>query len=221
MKKVDRLRLTKLYRPEEAARIAETSSANVRRWLHGYTHVERKMEPVFGEPVVGSAIVSFLQLCELSVVAAFRSEGVTLKVLRRAHQYARDKFELEYPFASLELKKHGSHVLHEFEKELGKEKGLVLDQKGQITLPGMVKARALQFDFDPLDTFAYRWFLYGRDVPVVIDPRFGSGLPTIEGRNLKTDTLVGRHKSGQNLASIADDFQLPLGDIKKVLEHAA
>ena len=155
------------------------------------------MEPVFGKPVLGSAGVSFLQLCELSIVAAFRSEGVTLQVLRRAHKYARKLFKLEYPFASLELKRQGSHVLHEFERRYGHEQGLVLDQEGQITLPGIVKARALQFDFDPSDKFAYRWFLYGRQVPIVIDPRFGSGLPTIFGRNLRADTLVKRHKSGQ------------------------
>ena len=221
MKKANRLRRLKLYRPEEAARISNTSSANVRRWLQGYTHAEGRMEPVFGEPVVGSVDVSFLQLCELSIVAAFRSEGVTLQVLRRAHKYAREIFKSEYPFASLELKRHGSHVLYEFEKECGKEQGLVLDQAGQITLPGIVKAKALQFDFDPSDNFACRWFLYGRKVPVVIDPRFGSGLPTIAGRNLRADTLVRRHKSGQDIASIADDFQLPLGDIKEVLAHAA
>ncbi len=221
MIKANILRRLNLYRPAEAARISGTSSANARRWLQGYTHAKGSMEPVFGERGDGSAGVSFLQLCELSVVAAFRSEGVTLQVLRRAHQYARDYSKLEYPFASLELKKHGGHVLHEFEKAYGKEQGLVLDNGGQYTLPGVVKARALQFDFDPSDGFAYRWFLYGRNVPVVIDPRFGSGLPTIAGRNLRADILVRRRKSGQNIASIADDFQLPRDDIEKVLAHAA
>ena len=221
MKKASRLRRLKLYRPEEAARVSNTSSANVRRWLQGYAHEQGKMEPVFGESSVRSASISFLQLCELSVVAAFRKEGVTLQVLRRAHKYVRDSLGLEYPFASLELKRQGSHVLHEFEKEFGREQGLVLDQEGQITLPGIVKATALQFDFDAYDKLAFRWFLYGRSVPVVIDPRFASGLPTIAGRNLRADTLVRRHKSGQNIASIADDFKLQRDDIEKVLARAA
>ena len=181
----------------------------------------RSMEPVFGDPVVGSTCVSFLQLCELSIVAAFRREGVKLQVLRIAHKYAKKTFKLEYPFASLELKNHGSHVLYEYEQQSGQEQGLVLDQEGQITLPGFVKARALQFDFDPYDKFAFRWFLHGRQVPIVVDPRFGSGLPTIVDRNLRTDTLVKRHKSGQDIDSIADDYQMLPGDIETVLAHAA
>ena len=221
MKNVSNLLRLNLYRPAEAARISKTSSVNVRRWLQGYTHTEGSMEPVFGERGDGSACISFLQLCELSVVAAFRKEGVTLQVLREAHKFARDSFQLEYPFASLELKEAGGHVLHEYEKSQGKEQGLVLDKGGQHTLPGVVKARALEFDFDPFHRLAFRWYLYGRNVPVVIDPRFGSGLPTIAGRNLRADIVVRRRNSGQNIASISDDFQLPRDDVEKVLEHAA
>ena len=61
----------------------------------------------------------------------------------------------------------------------------------------------------------------GRDVPIVIDPRFGAGRPIIEGRNLRTDIVVGRFKNGQPVESIADDFDLHDDDVKEVLKYAA
>ena len=114
----DPFRTGKAYTVEQAAAITATSPANVRRWLTGYEAPGHRMDPVLGGRggSDGPLIVSFLELAELIVVVGFRKAGVRLQRLRDAHEYAREAFDLAYPFASLKLQRAGGHVLHEFEQ---------------------------------------------------------------------------------------------------------
>jgi len=215
------LRFAKIYRPFEAAGIVGTSDANVRRWIYGYSDKRAAMKPVLQKAGMDQFIVSFMDLCELVVVVGFRRAGIKLDTIRRAHAFSKKRFGLEYPFASMELVRHGGHILHEFQQQEGREQGLVLDLDGQYTLPGVVKGKLVDFEFDVVDTLAFRYFPFGHKIPIVVDPRFGSGLPTVKDRNLRTKTLVTRHNAGQDVASIAEDFQLEKSDVEKILLHAA
>ena len=103
----------------------------------------------------------------------------------------------------------------------GEDKLVVLDQRGQYTLPGVVQGVVFQFDFNKRDTLAVRWFPHGREVPIVVDPRFGGGLPTVRDRGITVDILKKRKRAGEDERSIAEDYALTLSDVKKVLAYAA
>jgi uncharacterized protein (DUF433 family) len=181
------------------------------------------MEPVFGDkPPDGEAlVVSFLELIELAVVSGFRKQRVPLQRLRDAHAFARNSFDLPYPFASLNLREHGGHVLHEFEESTpGPGKLVVLDMHGQFVLPETVKLRVIDFDFDA-DRLASRWFPFGRTIPVVIDPHLAAGIPTVAGTRISVETLKRRWKSGEPINSIAVDLEVDQQDVERILQHAA
>ena len=214
-------RTSPMYTFTEAARLAEVSSATVRRWMYGYTSPTGQMQPVFGlqERVKGqAAAVSFLQLAEIVVVGRFRRRQVTLERLRRAHQFARKQFALEYPFASLRLKTDGVHVLQEFEDAEPGASLLALDRSGQLTLPGDVVQVIETFEFE--NDLAARWFPMGRDVPIVIDPRYGAGRPTIPNRRLTIETIHKRWLAGQSFHFIAEDFDLEPARVEEALRFA-
>ena len=229
MKYRNSFRTVKIYTTGEAARIAGTHPATVRRWVLGYTATAGHMEPVFGQkyplPQGKDLTVSFLELAEIVVAVAFRKEGVKLKVIRSAHGWAREKFNTPYPFAHLKLIEHGGHILHEYEEiafpHSRKLKLVVLNLRGQYALPEIVKGQVLQFDFDIKQKLATRWFPHGRDIPIVVDPRFGAGRPTVQGRGLTTDILVKRSHFGESPEDIADDFMLTVAQVKTVLKYAA
>lgn len=63
------------YTIPEAARLAHTSSANVRRWLFGDERPGHGMEPVLGKERKLDSRISFLDLAEIIVVASFRRKG--------------------------------------------------------------------------------------------------------------------------------------------------
>lgn len=202
---------TPRYTVAQAARLAQTSPQNLRRWLFGYQAPGHQMIPVLGtRESTSGPVVSFLDLCELAVVAAFRraTHPVKLDRLRRAHAYAQREMDLVHPFADERILAEGGHILLAFAKEDGGPGTLVLDEGGQVVLPWPVTETVHRFDFEGLERQATRWFMYGRTVPVVVDPRVGSGLPTILGRNLRTDFIVGRFAAGEDISSLADDYDL-------------
>ncbi|MBI5949101.1 MAG: DUF433 domain-containing protein [Chloroflexi bacterium] len=212
------------YTVAEAARLAGTSPQNVRRWLFGYEAPGHRMKPVLGlRDREQAPLVSFLDLCELAVVAAFRraEHAVTLERLRRAHQYAREVLRVSHPFASDRIATEGGHVLLDFERSHPGPGRLVLNLHGQICLPLPVSEVLRRFEYDEVAHMARRFFLYRRDIPVVVDPERGSGLPTIAGRNLRASVILARWKAGQGIASLAEDFELEPPVIEAALRAAA
>jgi len=179
------------------------------------------MRPVFGKrekTKEAKVEVSFLQLAEIVVVSRFRKRRVKLERLRRAHQFAREFLHIEYPFAWLKLKTDGAHVLGVFQDREPGETLLALDKFGQWTLPGEVIQALELFEYE--EEFASRWYPIGRNVPIVIDPRFGAGKPTIPDRRLTIETIFKRWKAGQTISFIASDFKLSRSLVETTLQYA-
>jgi hypothetical protein len=170
------------------------------------------MAPVFGaERVPDDAPgVSFLQVIEVVVVAQFRrgKRPVQLDRLRRAHAFARERFGITYPFASLNLREFGGHVLHEFDEADPHGPALALDIGGQWAIPGFVTNTLERVDFSEADRLAERWFPAGRDVPIVLDPRVGAGRLTVLGSGVTVDTIYGRFQAGESIQVLASDYDL-------------
>jgi len=209
------------YTISQAAKLAGTSSATVRRWLYGYESERARMRPVFGatkKTKEASVEISFLQLAEIVVVSRFRHRYVKLERLRRAHRYACASLHIDYPFAWLKLKTDGAHVLSVFQEQEPGERLVSLDQYGQFTLPGDVVKTLELFDYE--EEFAARWFPIGRHVPIVIDPRYGAGKPTIPERRLTVETIYKRWRAGQTIKFIASDFKLRPSLVETTLQYA-
>ncbi len=227
----DPYRVGKAYTIAQAAVLADASRATIRNWLYGYQADEYELMPVFGgreRPGESAApAVSFLELAELIVVARYRRLKIRLNRIRRAHEFARREWNLDYPFASINLTSLGGHILHRFEQEEpGPGKFVVLSAPEQYVLPGIVRDELSHFDFeesDPegTDPFALRWYPYGRTVPVVVDPRFAGGRPTIAGRGVTIEIIRRRWKAGESFEAIARDFRLKPPVVEAVLQHVA
>lgn len=221
VKASNRWRIRPVYTVSQTAKLANVHPVTVRRWLYGSDSASTKMRPVFsgkGKLKEDEAEVSFLQLAEIVVVSRFRQRKVKLNTLRQAHQYACKVLNLEYPFAWLHLKTDGVHVFSDFEKSHPGASLLTLDKKGQLTLPGNV-IRALEL-FDYEEEFAARWYPIGRSVPIVIDPRYGAGRPTIPQRRLPVALIYNRWKSGEKINFISSDYSLRPKLVETALQYA-
>ena len=214
-------RIRPAYTISQAAKLAGVSSNTVRRWLYGVENPSTKMRPVFGRKnkLKEAAVeVSFLQLAEIVVVGRFRQRKVKLDTLRQAHGYACTALNLDYPFAWLHLKSDGIHVFSDFEKDHPDASLLTLDKNGQLTVPGNVIKALELFDYE--EEFAARWYPIGRSVPIVIDPRYGAGRPTIPERRLPIASIYNRWKAGENIGFIASDYSLSRKLVETALQYA-
>lgn len=217
----NRWRTRPVYTISQSAKLAGVHPITVRRWLYGSHSASTKMRPVFsgnGGSKDAVAEVSFLQLAEIVVVSRFRKRKVKLNTLRQAHEYACEVLDLIYPFAWLHLKTDGVHVFSDFEKSHPDASLLTLDKKGQLTLPGNVIQALELFDYE--EEFAARWYPMGRNVPIVIDPRYGAGRPTIPQRRLPVASIYNRWKSGESMSFISSDYSLPRKVVEATLQYA-
>jgi Putative DNA-binding HTH domain len=188
------------YQVGEAARYADISTQTVVAWHQGQngkrfrtlSHKERRME------------LSYMQLIEVAVVAAFRKAGVPLKRIRAAREYASKTLQAEFPFAEFRFKEEARHLWLDSEQVSGVKPGTVLqaDQGGQLTWENII-GRLREFEYEH-DGIVIRWYVAGRASPIIIDPRIAFGAPTVGGT--PTWIIKGRWNAGEPDSEIAEDF---------------
>ncbi|MHB1414844.1 MAG: DUF433 domain-containing protein [Chloroflexota bacterium] len=200
------------YRIKDAARYAETSRETITYWHYrGGTLGPALPGRERGRPL------SYLELIEVAVVASFRKVGLTLQRIRKARDYAAQRFNVEYPFAQLEFKTEGHHLfleLGEVEPEVDLSRAVIVaDQGGQEGWEKLIADRFLEFDYE--NELALRWHVAGPGSEVTIDPRVSFGAPTVKG--VPTWAIRGRYEAGEPVADIAEDFALQESDVAEAL----
>jgi uncharacterized protein (DUF433 family) len=198
------------YHVGEAARYAQISPQTVAAWHRiehpTLSHKERRVS------------LSYMQLIEVAVVAAFRKAGISLKRIRDARHYVRQQLKTEYPFAQYKFKTEGKHLLidyQEIEGERGSGKHIVADQGGQLEWNEIIGPLLKEFEYEH-EGIVIRWHVAGPSSPVVIDPRLSFGAPTVRGT--PTWVIGGRWNAGESVSDIAEDFGLEKTAVKKALE---
>jgi uncharacterized protein (DUF433 family) len=207
-----------MYSFTEVAHLAQVSVGTVRNWLLGYSTAQGEVKPLFkGHPEEERAC-SFLQLIEIVVAAKFRkAERRPFRTVRLAYDNARKIWpHLEYPFASLEMKAIGGHIVH-----IIRVPGIALqaiDQPEQYTIPDLVQETLAQIEYEY--ELASRWHPVGKEVPIVVDPKISGGLPIIEGRGITVEAIHKRFKAKQKMDFIASDFELDRETVEEVIRYA-
>jgi uncharacterized protein (DUF433 family) len=222
----DPFRTGKAYTVAQAARLARTTPQTVRRWLLGYDVPGHHMDPVFGSREHDSTTnlqVSFLELVEIAVAARFRNlDKVQLARIRRAHAFARRRLNVPFPFASLDFKVLGGHLVHDFEVEEPERASgpMAFDTDGQWALPLIIQEELESIDYLD-DHLAGRWFPFGRGAHIIVDPHYAAGRPVIEGTRIPIQTLRQRWDAGDNLRTLAHDYGLTISVVEEAIRLAA
>ena len=194
------------YRIPAAAKYAEISPQTVSHW-------HRRTKPgAAGMPERAPRVaLSYLQLIEVAVVAAFRRKKVSLKAIRTAREYAAQQFECEYPFAQLEFARAGRDLLLDLSEALPGEEGVIAANRwGQRGWNELLPA----FEYEDGDIVT-QWHVRGTGSPVLIDPRVCFGAPAIRG--VPTWAIRGRKDAGETIEEIVDDFDLKPDEVRTAL----
>jgi uncharacterized protein (DUF433 family) len=214
------------YSLREAALFLRIPFAKIRRWAAGYWY-SAVDEDRFSQPVVpGQAdamderVLSFHELMELAVIAFYRSEGVSMAVVRKARAAAQELFEVEFPFAMERLRTDGHGIFANLAhvSEVSDDRLLVELSKSQLTYTALVEPfLRTNVDFGA-DGMASTYWPLGRDKPILLDANRSFGRPIAKSNGTPTFVLYQMRQSGETLERLAAWYGLPLAELESALE---
>jgi uncharacterized protein (DUF433 family) len=196
------------YQIAEAAVYAQISPQTVAAWHRIEASLLKEREK--------RAALSYMQLIEVAVVAAFRKMGVPMKRIRAAREYAQQTLKSEFPFVEYRFKENARHLYLDSEQVDDIKPGTVAqaDQGGQLEWQ-IVIGRLREFDYED-NGIVLQWHVAGRSSPIIIDPRIAFGAPTVKGT--PTWIIRGRWDAGENDSDIADDFGIAKEEVREALK---
>jgi uncharacterized protein (DUF433 family) len=196
------------YLVGEAATYAQISPQTVVAW--------HKIEAALLAEREKRAALSYMQLIEVAVVAAFRKMGVPLKRIRAAREYAQQFLRSEFPFAEYRFKEEARHLYLDSEQVSDIKPGSIaqVDEGGQLEWEIMI-GRLREFDYEK-NGIVLQWHVAGRSSPIVIDPRIAFGAPAVKGT--PTWIIRGRWNAGESNSDIAEDFGIKEEEVREALK---
>ena len=209
------------YRLAEAATIIGMPSPTLRTWFRGWPSGKPPVLATDGG-TDGPLILSFFNVVEARFLDAYRRRGVSMQRVRRALNFVSEHLPgFERPLLKPEFETDGRTLFIELQ-EAGKTP-MLLDATGggQLVWPEAVREHFQSLVFDDRGDPSRLWLDDRRKV--MLDPRFGWGLPVIAGSGVRTDVLFERFEAGESFDAIAEDFSLKMSEVETAVawEQAA
>ena len=215
-----------MYTFSEAAQLARVSTSSVRNWLIGYSGAGREIRPIFTTHDKNRAMVSFLNLIEIVVAGQFRKAlHVKYQTVLRAYENAKAIVDSQYPFAHARLEPLGPRIVYMVKNRPIGESLQSVDNPAQWSFPMELpplptEVRQVISEIEYLQDLAAKWFPVGRDVPIVIDPRISTGIPTILGTGVTIGAIHERFKAGHKIEYLARDYKIEPSVVQTVIQYA-
>ena len=210
------------YRIAEAAVYLCIPTATLRSWTRGQPYRlqdgrVRRFLPIIQLPAGDPPRLSFMNLLESHVVNALRRKGLPFQKVRRALEYLNKHFPSPHPLLDRDFLTDGWSILIDHMRTL-----VNITSDGQIEMKEIVAAH-LQRIARNTQGLPVRFYPFTRrghaDDPrsVVIDPRLSFGRPVMVGTGVPVEEIVGRHKAGESIRALAEDYDRRPEDIEEAL----
>jgi uncharacterized protein (DUF433 family) len=201
-----------LYTVSEAARILRVPKTTLRWWLEGRAPDHK---PVLRPEPTGSGNVTWGEFIEAGFLREYRQHRVPLQRLRPFIDALRDGAGVPYPLSHKKPLVLDRNLVLVAQREAGLDAypAIYEDARtGQHIFAPAIAQYIEQIDFAPEgEPWALRLHPAGRRSPVVIDPEYGSGAPTVKG--IRTEALVELLEAGDVAEEIACDYALSVADV--------
>ncbi len=214
-----------VYSFADAARFIGAKSRDLRRWSLGYVHKSRDGDEVFSPPLWRTQLsntetegLGFKDLIELRFVQAFRSEGVSMHVIRRTLEVARERFSSQYPFTCKRFRTDGKRIFMEVIEETGDESLVDVERQQNVIQKVIGPSLREGIELD-MQGEAMRWFPVKNSRSVVFDPARKFGQPILTDFDIPTVAIADAVKAeGGNDRRVAKLYEIPLTAVRRAVE---
>ncbi len=206
-----------LYDSREAARLAGTRPATIRRWLEGYDRAGQSYPPLWEPALSGEQelVLDFRDLMEIRAVVMFRQRKVGLQTMRKAIRRAAQIVGHDRPLSSLAFKTDGARIFFE---EVDPESGEPRIEDlftGQREMRTIIERTLHNIDYE--QDVPGRWWPMGRRARVMVDPRRSFGQPIEAETFIPTRTLALAAEAEGNAAKAAQVFEIPIAAVNRAV----
>ncbi len=206
------------YSIAEAAHYLSVAQPTVRYWAIG----QGPYKPLIDIPQKEPALLSFLNMVELHVLAAIRRKhAVSMPKVRSAIDYLRENThsarDSKHPLISKQLQTDGLNLFIERYGEL-----VNISKAGQIAMKEVMTTALRRVERDPAGV-PVKLYPFTRnsidDAPamIVIDPTLSGGRPVITGTGLATEVIAERYKAGESVSDLARDYERKEAEIEEAI----
>ncbi len=214
-----------VYSFADAARFIGAKPRELRRWALGYSHKVRSGDEAFSSPLWRTQLagtdfegLGFKDLIELRFVHAFRNEGVSIQVVRRTLEVARERLSAPYPFTCKKFRTDGKRIFMEVVEETGDE-SLVDVEKQQNVIRKVIGPSLREGVELDMQGEAARWFPLKNSKAIVFDPALKFGQPILAGYDVPTIAIFDAVKAEDgNEKRVAKLYDVPLAAVRKAME---
>lgn len=193
-----------LLTPAETSSYLEIPYSTLTSWLNGKAAGAPLIHAV--EPTrKRQPSIPFIAVAEAHVLRSLRTLGLRMSEIREAAAAVRDAFDTPYGLVSKRIATDGVDIF--VEHGLG---DLRRARDGQAPIQEVVAQYLRYLTWEADDDFPSSLQLsqYGETVPVVIDPRFGRGLPVVEASRVPVQAITDLWEAGETVEDIAYDFDM-------------
>lgn len=216
------------YKAGEAAAVLGLPKATVLAWCFGQGYVRKdgatkRFKPLVAPADKASRYLSFVNLCELHVLAVIRRHhGIQMHVVRQSLDYVEKELATKRPLVAQEFLTNGVDLFVERASQL-----ITVSKKGQMALKGgfaQALTRIERTASGPIRLFPYTRIsqnVVDQPRAVAVDPRIAFGRPVLLKAGVITEVIVERFLAGDSIAEMAGDFRVEASDIDEALrfEH--
>lgn len=214
------------YSIPEVASYLQLQPETLRTWVLGRSYTTRKGEKRFSKPLIEIAdkdkyALSFINLVEAHVLSAIRRiHRIPMHKIRPALQHLAQRYGVKHPLAECNLLTDGLDLFVEDFNQL-----VNLSNKGQLTLKTMLRdyLKRIERDHKGVPTRFYPMpHLLGKEGSnlIVVDFNISFGRRIIDGTGVPVEAIVDRYEAGEDLESIAEDFELDQDTLEAVISAA-
>jgi uncharacterized protein (DUF433 family) len=211
---------TGIYTVPDAARLSKVSSRRIRYWLQraesdGSRTDRSRLWTGQHRPIDDKTVLGFLDLQEVRFVDAFLNAGVSWRVLRRAHEIAKNRYGTEHPFGTRQFATDGKHMI----ERVGNDTDVKFEEVvfGQRVFPKVVTPFLRDLKFASDDQIA-EWWPLGTERRVVLDPNRQFGQPIVFKSGVRTEILYLAVKNGASENEVAEWFEVERKDVQDAVE---
>jgi uncharacterized protein (DUF433 family) len=215
-----------LYTMAEAARLVGMKPSTFAAWSKGYRRQFPGRRDVVKGPVItaipadrpGEPMIPFGGLVEATVVQAFRRTQLPLQRIRRALEVLSAQGGLAHPLASRRLYTDGAQLLFDYAEDAadGQLRLLTVVSSGQRVFHEVISEYLHRIEFD--DEWASALIVPVTTSEVLrVRPEVADGDPLFVHGGAPLSAVRSRLQAGEPVASIAEDYGIPVDDVDEVV----